>query len=114
MNIEKTIAENVQRLRKAKGLNQEELSKKIPLQQAQLSNIENGKTIMTVKTLSKIAKALGVPVYELLKEDDLDSQGLKQKLEEIEKLPEDKKRSLLIMLDVFLREHKLQEVAKGK
>lgn len=114
MNIQKIIASNTQRFRKALNLSQKDLCVKADLTQSQLSMIENGKIQLSVIILERLSKALGVSTYELLKDPKLENQSLKQKLEEIESLPADKKKSLFTMIDVYLREHKLQEVAKGK
>jgi transcriptional regulator with XRE-family HTH domain len=112
--IQKIVATNTIRIRKALGLSQRELCTRAELTQAQLSLIENAKSKMSIIALERLSKALGVSTYELLKDPKLENQSLKQKLEEIESLPADKKKSLFTMIDVYLREHKLQEVAKGK
>ncbi|MBI5138941.1 MAG: helix-turn-helix transcriptional regulator [Candidatus Vogelbacteria bacterium] len=65
--INKRLGANIRRIRQEKNLMQKEFSKKVGLDAAYLSNIENGKMNPTVTTIEKIAKALGVTVSELTK-----------------------------------------------
>lgn len=63
-----TIAKNIRRLRHAKGPSQDRLSKLADLSLNSIVNIESGNNPNpTIETLKKIAKALDVPVEELLK-----------------------------------------------
>ena len=65
--ISKKLGTNIRRLRIEKGFNQKEFCKKLGLDAAYLSNIENGNMNPTVSTVEKIARALGVPSDELMK-----------------------------------------------
>jgi transcriptional regulator with XRE-family HTH domain len=61
------IGKVLKRLREAKALSQLELAKRAGVAQAYLSELEAGqKKNPGIETLRKIAKALGVPVTELL------------------------------------------------
>lgn len=60
------LAQRIERLRKEKGLTQEELAEKAGLHRAYFWDIENGRNI-SVKTAYKIARALGVSLSELFK-----------------------------------------------
>jgi transcriptional regulator with XRE-family HTH domain len=63
----KRIGLVLKRLREAKGLSQLELAKRAKVAQAYLSELEAGqKKNPGIETLRKLAKALGVPVTELL------------------------------------------------
>ena len=62
----KRLGANIRRIREEKGLLQKEFSKKVGLDPAYLSNIETGKMNITIATVEKIAKALGVNIKELL------------------------------------------------
>jgi transcriptional regulator with XRE-family HTH domain len=67
-NSKSTIAKNIRRLRQAKGLSQDRLSKLADLSLNSIVNIESGNNPNpTIETLERIAKALGVSVEELLK-----------------------------------------------
>lgn len=52
--------------RHSKGLTQLELSQDCGLSRAQIANLETGRTDIPVKTLMRIAKALGVSASELV------------------------------------------------
>ena len=57
----------LKRLREQKGLSQLELAKRADVAQAYISEMEAGaKKNPGIETLRKLAKALGVPVTELL------------------------------------------------
>ena len=56
------IGQNIQRIRKAKGLNQKELSEKIGTGISTLSNYETGTRSFPISLLSKLAQELDVPL----------------------------------------------------
>ena len=59
-------AERVARARKAAGLTQKQLGDKLKLPQSQISRIERNPDRTTVRTLKRIARALGVDVSALV------------------------------------------------
>ena len=70
MNIlSNNIGNNLARLRKQKGLNQDALSKRTGLSRSYISLIETGKKIPSVSSLSKIADSLGVRAGEIFEND---------------------------------------------
>lgn len=66
-----TIGERIRNFRCLLRLNQEELSQKVGVAQSHISALENsdGQT-MHVRTLLRVAKALGVPPAALLEQKD--------------------------------------------
>lgn len=56
------LKEKIFELRDIKGITQEELAEMIGLKRSIISKYENGKRIPKLKTLEKLAEALGVPV----------------------------------------------------
>ncbi len=66
MQSGKKLGENLKELRLKKKLSQGDLSKKLSVDRAYISNIENGRMNPTLSTLQKIAEALGVSVKELV------------------------------------------------
>ena len=64
-NIKKRLGRRIQELRKSHKLTQEQLAEKIEIGTSNISYIETGKFYPTPDTLSKIAKALDVEIYEL-------------------------------------------------
>ncbi len=59
-------AESITRARKAKGMTQKQLAAKLKVPQSQISRIERNPDRTTVRTLKRIAKALGVDVSALI------------------------------------------------
>ena len=63
-----TVSKNIRKLRKAKGLSQDKLSRLADVSHATIIKIESGGIQSpTINTVQKIAKALGVGVDELIK-----------------------------------------------
>jgi len=67
MNESEKLGKNLKRIRTAKGISQGEISRKLEVDKSFVSNIENGKTNPTLATITKLAKAIGVSVGELMK-----------------------------------------------
>lgn len=61
------LATNVRRLRKAKGLSQEALADLAGIHRNYLGGIERRERNVGLDNLGKLAKALGVPLDELLR-----------------------------------------------
>ena len=62
-----TIAKNIKKRRKEKGLSQDKLSRLADVSHATIIKIESGSNKNpTIETLAKIAKALGVGVDDLI------------------------------------------------
>lgn len=69
MTIEKAIGQRIVKIRKQKGLTQEDLAGEAGLDRSYLSEIESGYKNVSVRTLNKIAKALSVKISILLGEN---------------------------------------------
>lgn len=54
------VGEALKQARKMKQLTQQQLGEKVGVQKAQISRLENGKSI-TISTLSRLLKALNIP-----------------------------------------------------
>ena len=63
----KRFGENFKRIRTRKCLSQREIAGTLGVHKGLISNIEHGKTNPTLTTIAKLAKALGVPIGELIK-----------------------------------------------
>ena len=66
MDMRKLVGRNFARLRKAKGLTQEEVETRSGFSQQYLSSLERGRRNPTVITLYELAQALGVSHVELV------------------------------------------------
>lgn len=61
------LGQNLKRIRTEKGISQGQIARTLKTDKGFISNIENGKTNPTLATISKLAKAIGVQVGELMK-----------------------------------------------
>ena len=73
MDMRKLVGRNVARLRRAKGLTQEEIEVRSGFSQQYLSGLERGKRNPTIVTLYELAQALGVSHIELVKVDEAET-----------------------------------------
>ena len=65
-SVAKTLAENIRAARTRAGLSQELLAEKADLSRNYIGNVERAEYQITVEALSRIAKALKLPLSELL------------------------------------------------
>ena len=70
MDMRKLVGRNVARIRREKGLTQEEVEARSGFSQQYLSSLERGRRNPTVITLSELARALGVSHVRLVEPDD--------------------------------------------
>jgi len=78
------IGTTIRSHRLQKGLSQGDIEKKTGLLRCYLSRVENGHTIPSLDTLSKIALALDIPIAQFFAEDSLGRQLNTQKLSDEE------------------------------
>ncbi|TBR20760.1 XRE family transcriptional regulator [bacterium] len=65
-DIYSLVGRRVREERKARGLTQDFLASKIEIGPSHFSNLERGKRQMQLHTLDRLAKALRIPIHELL------------------------------------------------
>ena len=70
MDMRKLVGRNFARLRRAKGLTQEQVEERSGFSQQYISDLERGKRNPTVITLYELAQAIGVSHVDLVKPDD--------------------------------------------
>ena len=70
MDMRKLVGRNFARLRREKGLTQEEVEARSGFSQQYLSSLERGRLNPTVITVYELAQALGVDHVELVRPDD--------------------------------------------
>ena len=78
------IGTTIRAHRLQKGLSQGDIEKKTGLLRCYLSRVENGHTVPSLDTLSKIALALDIPISQFFAEDSLGLQLNPQKLSDEE------------------------------
>lgn len=74
------LGNRIRQLRKEKGLTQAELGEKMQISQGYIGEIERGLVNVSMETLDKIVKALGITLYELFdfRDIDIDEQYLEK------------------------------------
>jgi len=78
------IGTTIRAFRLQKGLSQGDIEKKTGLLRCYLSRVENGHTVPSLDTLSKIAQALDLPIAQFFADETLGRQFNTQKLSDEE------------------------------
>ncbi len=78
------IGTTIRTYRLQKGLSQGDIEKKTGLLRCYLSRVENGHTVPSLDTLSKIALALDLPIAQFFADDTLGHEFNPQKLSDEE------------------------------
>jgi transcriptional regulator with XRE-family HTH domain len=73
MDIKKELGEKIKRVRKSKGITQEQLAEMIDISPRNLSNIEVGGCFVKSETLEKIIEALNITTEELFANEHIKS-----------------------------------------
>lgn len=68
--LRETIARNIRLLRAEKGLSQEALAFDSGINRTYVSDVERGIRNISLDNISRLAKALGVPAWRLLKQEE--------------------------------------------
>jgi len=96
-------------LRKRIGLSQEGLAEKMGISRKQVSDYERGKSLMNHEMIIRFSLALGASADELLglSAIDIPSEAPRlrytRRIQELEKLPEQKTKAILKTLDDLIR-----------
>ena len=67
MDVVRLFGENVRKERLARKLTQQDLAAKLGMERSYLSEMERGRRNPTIQALGRLADALGVEPWELLK-----------------------------------------------
>lgn len=103
----KALGERIATLRRAQGLTQVQLAELLDVSQQQVASFEVGRRRVPVSMLPRLARALAVPVEDLLGEAPRPSRRgpapkLQQQMQRISELPRAKQRFVIEMLDTVL------------
>ena len=103
-----TFGKRLTEVRKLRKLSQDELGKKVEVHGAVIGRYERDEVKPSIEVAAKIADALEVSLDYLVGEgvnSKFDKSTLKR-IEEIQQLEEDKKKTLFDVIDTFIRESK--------
>jgi transcriptional regulator with XRE-family HTH domain len=78
------VGERVKQFRELKGLSQGQIEQRTGLIRCYISRVENGHTVPSIETLEKLARALELPLYQLLYEGSKPPKSLKTQPPEID------------------------------
>jgi transcriptional regulator with XRE-family HTH domain len=70
MDLNRVLGRNIRALRKRQRLSQEELALEADMKRSYVSDLERGTRNPSVKALGRLAKALGVEAWQLLRHND--------------------------------------------
>ena len=106
-----TFGENVAITRKKKKLSQNELAKKVGTISVTIGRYERNEIKPSIDIANRIADVLDVSLDYLVGNTDTAlEKGLLKKIIDIQKLPDDKKNVVMILIDTFLKQTKLQSI----
>lgn len=66
-DIDRAVGERIRKIRKRKGITQDQLAELAGLNRTHLYRLESGKQSMTLRTLKVIAEALDVRIGQIVK-----------------------------------------------
>jgi transcriptional regulator with XRE-family HTH domain len=72
MNLKQRFGRTVRRLREEAGYSQEAFADKAKVHRTYMGTVERGETNLTLANIEKLADALGIRVWQLLKEVEND------------------------------------------
>jgi transcriptional regulator with XRE-family HTH domain len=109
-----SFGERLRQLRTARGFTQQQLGSKVGISQRMVAYYETQGGTPAAPLVAKLAKALGVSTDEIIGGKRAQIVGTPQstvelrlwrKLRQIQTLPEDKRRLLLLLIDEFLEKN---------
>jgi transcriptional regulator with XRE-family HTH domain len=78
------VGNRLKQIRELKGLSQGKIEGRTGLLRCYISRVENGHTVPSLETLEKFARALDMPLYQLLYEEERPPKSLKTQAQEID------------------------------
>jgi transcriptional regulator with XRE-family HTH domain len=104
------LGENMMLIRKKKSLSQSDLGKLVGTSGDVIGRYERGDIKPSIEVVQKLADALEVSIDYLVGKSNilLDKQAI-ERIEDISKLPDDKKNYVLNLIDMCLRDFKARK-----
>ncbi len=109
----KSFGLKIKKLRKAKGLSQDELAERIDKTVDTISSIERGLSSPRIETAIELSGVLGVPLYELFQVNEL-AAGDREKAEMLDEINALLKNQPVDLLDAMLEQTKQLVMLKEK
>lgn len=105
-----TFGKRLGEVRKDKKMSQDELAKKMDMQGAVIGRYERDEVKPSIEVAAKIAQVLGISLDYLVGNSDLllDAEVIK-KIQEMQKLDDQDRKSLFNIVDAYLRDAKTRK-----
>ena len=108
LKVKESVPERLKRLRKLRGLTQEQLAQKIGITRFLIASYERGKNHLADEMIIRFAIALKVSTDKILGVENLSNENFAstrftKRLKDLESLPERKKKAILSTLDDFIK-----------
>lgn len=110
IELQKIIGSNVQRYRTKRKMTQEDLATKVNINASAITRIESGQRMMSIPTLTAVAKALGVSCDSLLQPEEMISERKKNICCLLEGQSDDSLDHVERVLQVLLEEYGEKEL----
>ncbi len=113
------ITEQIKKIRKGKGLSQQDVADKLSMNRVQYNRIETGKSDPTINILQRIANVLDINMVEFFEvknngtEVHTVNKPLMQKVRLLEELDEVQKNSICNMIDTAIANKRLKEALRN-
>ena len=78
------VGDRLKQFRELRGLSQGKIEERTGLLRCYISRVENGHIVPSVETLEKFARALDMPLYQLLYDGEKPPKSLKTQAQEID------------------------------
>jgi transcriptional regulator with XRE-family HTH domain len=105
-----TFGKRLGEVRKDRKMSQDELAKKMDMQGAVIGRYERDEVKPSIDVAAKIAQVLGVSLDYLVGNTDLLlDAGVIKKIQEMQKLDDDDRKSLFNIVDAYLRDAKTRK-----
>lgn len=78
MNIREVLALNLRKLRRTRGLSQEELAHRAKIDRTYISSLERSIYAAGIDVVDRLARVLGVEAADLLRRPDIERNGRKK------------------------------------
>ena len=112
--LHELLLRNIKRIRKEKGLTQQDVANGADMLVPTYSRLERGGANPSLGSMYRVATALGVEVRELLKPSEIKDRSLAEKLEYINRLSESDRGIVELLIDTVLEKSRLERLQDSK
>lgn len=108
--LHQLLLENIKRIRKEKGLTQQDVASGADMLVPTYSRLERGQANPSLGSMYRVATALGVEVRDLLQPSEIKDRSLAEKLEYINTLSESDRGVIEILIDTVIEKARLEKL----